>query len=221
MRADTMERALFPAVIRVVIADDHDILRCGVKAVLDTAPDVQVVGEARDGAELLEVVAALLPDVVLVDIGMPVMDGIAAIGEIHRRHPALLLLVLSMDDSPLTIRRAVAAGAAGYLMKDAPACELAPSLRTLVANGSCFSPAISRLLRSPAAHMQDNDGLTERQTQVLTRIAQGRASREIACELGLSPKTVDVHRSRIMERLRLKDVASLTRYAVRNGLIEP
>lgn len=208
-----------PPVIRVVLADDHDLVRAGIKALLDMLTDVQVIAEARNGAELVGLADSLVPDVVMTDIAMPGIDGIAAITEIHRRHPQMLLVVLSMHDSLDMVKRAVAAGASGYVMKDAPAFELGQSVRSVMASGTYFSPTIARRLLNPQAP-SDNDDLTERQIQVLKLIAQGKGSREIAVELGLSPKTVDVHRARIMERLRLNDIASLTRYAVRKGLVQ-
>jgi DNA-binding NarL/FixJ family response regulator len=215
-----MKHPALPPVTRVVLADDHDLVRSGIKALLGMVTDVQVVAEARNGAELVTLVDALVPDVVMTDIAMPGMDGIAAIAEIHRRHPDVLLLVLSMYDSVDVVKRAVAAGASGYVMKDAPAFELGQSVRSVMATGTYFSPAIAQRLLQPA-EASATDDLTQRQIEILKFIAMGKASKEIAFELGLSPKTVDVHRGRIMERLRLNDIASLTRYAVRKGLVKP
>jgi len=206
--------------IRVVLADDHDLVRSGIKALLSMVEGVEVVAEARDGRELVSLVDSLKPDVVMTDISMPGMDGITAISEIHARHPAVRLLVLSMYDTVDFVKRAVANGACGYLMKDAPPFELEQAVRSVVATGSYFSPSIAQRLLQPSEPAVD-DELTHRQIEILKLIAQGRASKEIAYELGLSPKTVDVHRARIMERLRLNDIASLTLYAVRKGLIKP
>jgi DNA-binding NarL/FixJ family response regulator len=215
-----MKHPALPPVTRVVLADDHDLVRSGIKALLGMVTDVQVVAEARNGSELVTLVDALVPDVVMTDIAMPGMDGIAAITEIHRRHPDVLLLVLSMYDAIDVVKRAVAAGASGYVMKDAPAFELGQSVRSVMATGTYFSPAIAQRLLQPTEGSATDD-LTERQIEILKLIAMGKASKEIAFELGLSPKTVDVHRGRIMERLRLNDIASLTRYAVRKGLVKP
>jgi DNA-binding NarL/FixJ family response regulator len=206
--------------IRVVLADDHDLVRSGIKALLMMVEGVQVIAEARDGKELIALVEDLMPDVVMTDISMPGMDGITAISEIHGRHPEVRLLVLSMYDTVDFVKRAVANGACGYLMKDAPPFELEQAVRSVMATGSYFSPAIAQRLLQPSEPTVD-DELTHRQVEILKLIAQGRASKEIAYELGLSPKTVDVHRARIMERLRLNDIASLTLYAVRKGLIKP
>lgn len=206
--------------IRLVLADDHDLVRSGIKALLGMVPGVQVEGEARNGTELVALVDAIVPDIAMTDIAMPGMDGIAAIADIHRRHPQVRLLVLSMHDTVGIVRRAVAAGACGYVMKDAAPAELEQSIASVMATGSYFSPVVAQRLLEPEAQAAE-DGLTQRQVEILKLIAQGKASKEIAFELGLSPKTVDVHRARIMERLRLNDVASLTRYAVRKGLIQP
>ena len=206
--------------IRVVLADDHDLVRSGIKALLSMLDGVEVIAEAKDGRELITLVDSLAPDVVMTDISMPVMDGITAIAEIHARHPEVRVLVLSMYDTVDFVKRAVANGACGYLMKDSPPFELEQAMRSVMATGSYFSPAIAQRLLQPSEPTAD-DELTHRQVEILKLIAQGRASKEIAYELGLSPKTVDVHRARIMERLRLNDIASLTLYAVRKGLVKP
>jgi DNA-binding NarL/FixJ family response regulator len=215
-----MKNAAAPKRIRVVLADDHDLVRSGIKALLSMVEGVEVIAEARDGKELIGLVETLNPDIVMTDISMPGMDGITAIAEIHSKHPETRLLVLSMYDTVDFVKRAVANGACGYLMKDAPPMELEQAVRSVMASGSYFSPAIAQRLLQPSEPTVD-DELTHRQVEILRLIAQGRASKEIAYELGLSPKTVDVHRARIMERLRLNDIASLTLYAVRKGLVKP
>lgn len=206
--------------VRIVLADDHDLVRSGIKALLSMIENVEVIAEAHDGEELVKLVESLDPDIVMTDISMPGMDGITAISEVHAKHPQVRMLVLSMYDTVDFVKRAVANGACGYLMKDAPPFELEQAVRSVMATGSYFSPAIAQRLLQPSEPSVD-DELTHRQVEILKLIAQGRASKEIAFELGLSPKTVDVHRARIMERLQLNDIASLTRYAVRKGLIKP
>ena len=208
-----------PPPIHVVLADDHDLVRSGIKALLSTVEGVQVIAEARNGNELLSLLESVKADVVMTDISMPGMDGITAISEIHARYPAVRVLVLSMYDTVDFVKRAVANGACGYLMKDAPPFELEQALRSVMATGSYFSAAVAQRLLQPSEPTVD-DELTQRQVEILTLIAQGKSAKEIAFELGLSPKTVDVHRARIMERLRLNDIASLTRYAVRKGLVK-
>ena len=205
--------------IKVVLADDHDLVRSGIKALLATVEGVRVIAEARNGNELLQLLETVQPDVVMTDISMPGMDGITAIAEIHSRHPEVRVLVLSMYDTVDFVKRAVANGACGYLMKDAPPFELEQALRSVMATGSYFSAAVAQRLLQPSEPTVD-DELTVRQVEILRLIAQGKSAKEIAFELGLSPKTVDVHRARIMERLRLNDIASLTRYAVRKGLVK-
>jgi two-component system, NarL family, nitrate/nitrite response regulator NarL len=205
--------------IQVVLADDHDLVRSGIKALLSTVDGVQVIAEARNGNELLQLLESVKPDVVMTDISMPGMDGITAIAEIHSRFPDVKVIVLSMYDTVDFVKRAVANGACGYLMKDAPPFELEQALRSVMATGSYFSAAVAQRLLQPSEPTVD-DELTTRQVEILTLIAQGKSAKEIAFELGLSPKTVDVHRARIMERLRLNDIASLTRYAVRKGLVK-
>lgn len=202
----------------LVLADDHDLVRGGIKALLETLIDVEVIEEAHSGEDLLAVLDGLTPDLVITDLAMPGMDGLAAISRIRERHPGLPVLVLSMHDTVDFVRRAVASGASGYLLKHSAPAELEQAVRTVLATGSYFNAKIARMLLEREQTPAD-DGLTVRQTEILVGLAQGLASKQIAYELGLSSKTVDVHRSRIMERLNIRDVASLTRYAVRMGLI--
>jgi DNA-binding NarL/FixJ family response regulator len=214
-----MPASRFPVsgTLRVVLADDHDLVRSGIRVLLSTLPGIEVVAEARDGEELLAVLEQEQPHVVLTDMSMPRMDGLTAIQKIRERHPRLRVVVLSMHDDIDVVRRAVAVGASGYLMKNASPGELEHALRTVVATGSYFGNGIAQMLLQPAP--PEGEALTERQIEVLTLLAEGLSSKEIGNQLGLSSKTVDVHRARIMSRLELKDVASLTRYAVRKGLV--
>jgi DNA-binding NarL/FixJ family response regulator len=203
----------------VVLADDHDLVRGGIQALLELLPEVEVVAEASSGEELLAVLERVKPDLVITDIHMPGMDGLAAIAQIRARHPALPILVLSMHDTADFVRRAIASGANGYLMKHAAPKELQHAVRAIFTTGSYFNASVARLLLERVETPAD-DGLTERQVEILVLLAGGKSSKEIAHDLGLSPKTVDVHRARIMERLGVRDVASLTRYAVRRGLVK-
>lgn len=206
--------------IRIILADDHDLVRSGIKLLLTMIEGVEVIAEARDGNELITLARALQPDIVMTDISMPGTDGISAIAEIHRTHPQVRLVVLSMYDTVDFVKRAVSHGACGYVMKEAPPLELEQAVRAVMTSGSYFSPAIAQRLLRPSEPTVGEE-LTARQIEVVKLIAQGLASKEIAYQLGLSPKTVDVHRARIMERLGLNDIASLTRYAVRKGLVQP
>jgi DNA-binding NarL/FixJ family response regulator len=205
--------------MHVVLADDHDLVRGGIQALLELLPEVEVVAEARTGEELLAVLDHTQPDLVITDINMPGMDGLAAVAQIRTRHPTLAILVLSMYDTAEFVQRAVASGANGYLMKHAAPKELQQAVRTISATGSYFNAGVVQLLLERVETPAD-DGLTERQKEILVLLAGGLSSKEIGQQLGLSPKTVDVHRARIMERLALRDVASLTRYAVRRGLVK-
>ncbi|QJW85325.1 response regulator [Ramlibacter terrae] len=190
--------------IRLVLADDHDVVRAGIKALLSRIEGVEVVGEAADGQRLVELTAALGPDIVLTDIQMPVMDGLAAVSWIHEHHPAIRLVVLSMHEEVSLVRDAMARGACGYLMKNAPGIEVEHAVRSVMDRGNYFSPTIAqRLLRGPSA--TEPADLTERQRDILRMLAQGLAAKEIAFQLGLSTKTVDMHRSRLMARLKIND----------------
>jgi DNA-binding NarL/FixJ family response regulator len=213
-----MNPADLPHNIRVVLADDHELVRAGIKALLSMIEGVQVIAEASDGEELITLVEALNPDVVFTDISMPKVDGIAATAHLHASRPKVRVIVLSMYDTVDFVKRAVSCGACGYLMKDAPPQELEQAVRAVVTQGSYFSPTIATLLLMPS-QPGPSEKLTPRQIEILKLMAQGRSSKEIAYGLDLSPKTVDVHRARIMERLQINDVASLTRYAIRAGLI--
>lgn len=207
------------APIRVVLADDHEIVRAGVRALLSMIDGVEVIGEAADGRTLAQLVDTLRPDIVLTDISMPHVDGLAAIAQLAASHPEVRAVVLTMYESVEVVKRAVAAGACGYVMKDSPRQELEQAIRAVHEQGSYFSPRIaSQLLKPAGAH---GEPLTDRQAEILKLLVQGNGTKEIAFELGLSPKTVEAHRTRIMERLGVRDLSALTRYAIRTGLIQP
>lgn len=204
----------------MVLADDHDLVRAGFQALLELVPGVEVFAQASSGGELLAVLERVTPDLVVTDIHMPGMDGLTAVARIRALHPTLPILVLSMYDSADFVQRAVSSGANGYLMKNAAPKELQLAVRTILETGSYFNAHVARLLLHRVETCVD-DGLTQRQMEILALLAAGLSSKEIAQRLGLSPKTVDVHRARIMDRLEMHDVASLTRYAVRTGLVKP
>jgi DNA-binding NarL/FixJ family response regulator len=205
---------------RVVIADDHDLVRLALKALLRAMPGVEVVGEARTGEELERLVIELDPDVAITDLSMPGMDGMEAMSRLLALQRRTRLLVLSIHDSPDMVRQAVSSGACGYVMKDAPAFELEYAIRTVMLTGSYFSSHIAALLLRQEAAPPPGDDLTPRQEEVLRRVASGKSAKQIGQELGLSPKTVDVHRTRLMAKLDLHDIAGLTRYAVRKGFVD-
>jgi DNA-binding NarL/FixJ family response regulator len=207
------------SLIRVIVADDHQMVRSGITALLSAIDGVQVIAQAADGQQLIDFVEQLQPDVVMTDIEMPGIDGIGAIARIHSLYPEVRLVVLSMHSELDYVKRAVGCGACGYLMKNARAPELELALRSVMQTGSYFNADIALRLLQPAERTM-HDMLTERQIEILQLIAQGKSAKEIGFKLGLSPKTVDVHRQRIMERLGLNDIASLTLYSLRNGLIK-
>jgi DNA-binding NarL/FixJ family response regulator len=204
---------------RVVLADDHDLVRVGIQGLIELLPDVEVVADASSGEELLSLLEHVTPDLVITDIQMPGIDGLDAVARIRWGHPALPILVLSMHDTADFVQRAMASGANGYLMKNAAPAELQHAVQAMLATGSYVNARVARLLMERVESCAD-DGLSRRQIEILSMLAGGLSSKEIGYELGLSPKTVDVHRARIMERLQVRDVASLTRYAVRRGLVK-
>jgi DNA-binding NarL/FixJ family response regulator len=206
-------------VIEVILADDHPLVREGIKALIAAMAGIDVVAEADDGQQLLQLLEMHRPHVVLSDITMPLMDGMAAIAQIRARYPDLPVLALSMHDELDFVRRAVQCGASGYVMKNAHPAELEQAIRSAAAARTYFSTEVSRRLLDEPEPQPDE--LTPRQLEILRLIAQGLSTKQIGYELGLSPKTVDVHRSRIMDRLDIRDVAGLTRFAMRKGYVRP
>ncbi len=205
------------SLIRTVLADDHDLVRSGLRMLLERIPGMTIVGEACSGEELLTLVAQAAPDLIVTDITMRGMDGLTALSQLGGSIP---VIVVSMHDSPDFIRRAYKLGAAAYLMKEGSPIDLAQAVHAVMAGQVFYSQQISeRLLR--ATERAPEELLTERQLQILVMIGRGLASKEIAFELGLSPKTVDVHRSRIMERVGIDDSVGLALYCVRHGLVDP
>lgn len=211
--------------IRVVLADDHEVVRSGIRAILSDLGGLEVVGEAADGVALLDQVARLAPDLVITDLSMPRMNGIRAIAALREEHPRLRILVVSMYDTADFVQGALRSGADGYVLKDASASELGRAIETVMRGESYLAPrASSRVLaglRPGRAGAAGDEELTPRQREVLVRIARGASTKEIAFDLGLSPKTVEAHRARLMERLGIDDIAGLTLYAVRKGLVDP
>lgn len=207
------------ATITVLLADDHRLVRAGLRSLLADQQDLEVVAEASNGDELLQLLDSVHPDVVVTDLRMPGMDGLTALRRIRERHPELKVVVLSMDDSQQAIRGALTGGANGYVRKNAPASELATALRTVVTAGSYFGSGVVQRLAAPEPAGAESR-LTERQLRIVVLLANGKSIKEIAFDLGVSTKTVEMHRRRIMEELQVHDLASLTRYAVRHGLVE-
>jgi DNA-binding NarL/FixJ family response regulator len=211
--------------IRVLVADDHAIVRTGIRHVLESEPGFAVVGEASTGTEALELADALQPDVVVLDISMPGTSGIQVAAELRRRAPATHVLVLSMHDNTEYVLESLRAGAHGYLLKDTAATDLRGAIRAVRRGESYFSPAIAGKLSAvfrgdPAAsEARTLTLLTGRERQVLVGVAQGHTNREIAAQLGISPRTVETHRENLMKKLGVRTVAGLTRLALEAGLV--
>jgi DNA-binding NarL/FixJ family response regulator len=209
--------------IRVLLADDHQIVREGLHALLGAEEDLQIVGEAREGRSAVQLVAQLKPDVVIMDIGMPGLNGMEATRQILEAAPGVKIVALSMHSDRRFIEGMFKAGAAGYLLKDAAFEELARAVRTVVSGRPYLSPSIAAAVIdgyvNPAADAGSAvDVLTPREREVLQLLAEGNSTKQIALSLGVSVKTIETYRSRLMEKLDLHSVAELTKYAVREGL---
>ncbi|MBI5300803.1 MAG: response regulator transcription factor [Chloroflexi bacterium] len=214
------------AKIRVLLVDDHAMLREGLKALLSLCEDVQVVAEASDGRQALTAVREHLPDVVIMDMAMPGMDGLEATRRIIRDRPETKILVLSQHDNERYVLPILQAGAMGYVLKRSFAGELVTAIRTVYRGESFVPPSITKMLLDNYRQHADNgsetsdDVLTEREKEVLKLVAEGRSSQDIAELLGLSKKTVMCHRANIMTKLGIHNRASLVKYAISRGLIE-
>lgn len=214
--------------IKVLLADDHTIVRQGLKVLLEAEPDIAVVGEAETGRQALQLTRKLLPDVVVMDIAMPNLNGLEATRQIAKEMPAVKLLVLSSYDDDEYVHQVTGAGATGYLLKQTAATDLIKAVREARRGNAFFSPAISKRLaeryREAFLHgttvKRQTDLLTSREAEVLQLIAEGRANKQIAGELCISIKTVEKHRQQVMNKLHIHDIAGLTRYAISKGVIE-
>jgi len=215
-----------PLVTRILVADDHPIVRSGLRKVLDAKPDMQVVAEAEDGAEAVRLALAEDVHVAILDVSMPKMTGIQAAEELHKRKPELKLLMLSMYDSEQFLFESLRAGASGYVLKSGADQDIVEAVRRTMRGQSFLYPsAISTLVRDfvdrgRPDEEQQLDILTPRELQVLKLIAEAYSSKEIAQELVISVKTVERHRQNILDKLGMSDRVELTRYAIRRGLIQ-
>lgn len=212
--------------IRVVLADDHRLVRSGIRALLERFEDVEMVGEAANGREALELVERHRPNIVLMDIAMPELNGLDAARNIHQRFPTTRVLLISMYDNEEYVAEALAVGAAGYVLKDASAAELDIAVHAVARGESYLSPAVAkRIVEGQVPPRGEGpiglQRLTPRQREILQLIAEGNSSKEIARKLGVSIKTVETHRTHLMERLDIHDIAGLVRYAIRVGLVGP
>jgi DNA-binding NarL/FixJ family response regulator len=208
--------------IRLLLADDHKLVRAGFRAMLDSLGGIEIVGETGDGREALELIRAQNPDVALLDITMPGLTGIEVAMRVAAEAPDVRVIILSMHTSEDYIARAVRAGVSGYLLKNADPVELELALRAAMNREMYLSPSVSKQLVQDYARRlgRDDEPLTARQREVLQLIAEGKSTKEIAVMLDLSVKTVETHRKEIMERLGIFDVPGLVRYAIRVGIIK-
>ncbi len=210
--------------IRILIVDDHTILRAGIRALLELYPDIQVVGETGDGETALLRCRELQPDVVLMDIAMPGMNGLAATRQLVESCPHSRVLILTQHENKEYILPALKVGAAGYILKRAADTELVTAIRAVAAGKSYLDPNVTGVVveglrqRRAAAPEDPYETLSDREREVLLLLAQGRILREIGETLHLSPKTVDFHRANVMEKLGLKSRTELVQYAMRRGL---
>ncbi|MGH8708691.1 MAG: response regulator [Burkholderiales bacterium] len=213
------------AALRILLVDDHALVRAGIRSLLQDIADIEVVAEASDGAEALAAAEHERPDVVLMDIAMKGMNGLEAAAQLRERQPGVKIIILSMHTSEEYVLLALRAGAAAYLIKDSATSELELALKCVMRGDTYLSPAISRQVVDGYVQRvgagASPDPLTPRQRDVLKRIAEGRSTKEIAFDLNLSVKTVETHRAQIMDRLGIRDVAGLVRYAMRTGLVPP
>ena len=214
--------------IRTLLADDHTIVREGLRALLLADGGIDVVGEARNGREAVEMAVALVPDVVVMDIAMPILNGLEATRQIRAAVPGAKVLILSAHSDDAYIDRVIAVGAAGFLIKQTSAQVLAKAIHEVMAGNTFYSPQVSKRVRD---HYQKSDkagglmvkkatGLTSRELEVIQLVAEGQANKQVAAELNISIKTVEKHRQHLMDKLNIHDTAGLTRYAIAQGIIE-
>jgi len=208
--------------LRVLLADDHALVRAGMRALLGEVPGIEVVAETGDGREAMRLTRERRPDIALLDISMPGLNGLEVVARIAHDHPATRVIIVSMHGDDESVRRALAAGAAGYLLKNSDRRELELALRAVARGDTWLSPALTK--RVVAAYMQGasppaGEVLTPRQREVLQLVAEGHSNKEIASRLNVALKTVETHRTELMERLGIHGVASLVRYAIQVGLV--
>lgn len=208
--------------IRIVLADDHAVVRQGFKMILAAQPDMEIVGEAGNGRDAVELASRLQPDLVVMDVAMPELNGIEATRRMAEASPRTRVLALSMHKDSVYVREILRAGAHGYLLKDSLSADLLSAVRSVAGGQGYLSPAVSNaVLDDYRRHVTDPiDLLTSREREVLQMIAEGKTNKEIAGVLNLSVYTVDAHRGRIMEKLNLHSVNELVRFAVRAGLVD-
>jgi DNA-binding NarL/FixJ family response regulator len=212
--------------LRILLADDHIVMRSGLRALLDRHPNLEVVGETENGRETVALAASLKPDVVVMDVGMPILNGIEATQTIVTQCPTIAVVILSMHADESYVMRALKAGARGYLLKDSAAADLIGAIQAISQGKSFFSPKVSRILAEDYVRVLKQKGavdtydlLTSREREILQLLAEGKANKEVATALNISPYTVETHRGHILQKLNLHNSAELVLYAVRKGII--
>jgi two-component system response regulator NreC len=214
------------AELRILLGDDHAVLRHGLRRILEEQPGWKVVAEAANGRDAVRETLALEPDVAVLDVGMPVLNGIEAARQVAKHAPGVRVLMLSMHSDQAYVAQAVQAGARGYLLKDSAASELVDAIGAVAGGRTYFTPAVAEaMLDHYSRSLTDKgitdryDALSEREREVLQLVAEGRSSREIATLLAISPATVETHRAHIHQKLGLRSAAEVVRYAARRGII--
>ena len=210
--------------IRVLLADDHDLVRAGLRSLLHSIDGIEVIGEAADGREAIRLLQELCPNVVVMDVMMPGLNGLEATERIVKSHPNVRVVILSMNSAEEFVLQAIRAGASGYLLKNAKTAELEQALRSVAAGQTYLSPAVSgHVIEDSKRRLESDESarnpLTPRQREVLQLVAEGNSTKQIAKKLGVSVKTVEMNRSQIMDALDVRDIAGLTRYAIRMGIV--
>ena len=212
--------------LRILLGDDHTLIRQGLRKILEERPEWQVVAEAGDGRSAVQQTIALEPDVAVLDIGMPLLNGIEATRQIARRLPKIAILIVSMHSDEAYITQALQAGARGYLLKDSAGTDLIDGVAAVAAGKSFFSPAVAKvMLDDYVRHLADKgivdryDALSEREREIFQLVAEGHTNKEIADLLSVSPSTVETHRAHIFEKLDVHSTAELVLYAVRRGVV--
>jgi DNA-binding NarL/FixJ family response regulator len=213
--------------LKILIADDHGIVRTGLRLLLEREGEIEVVGEAADGRELVRLATELKPDIAVVDIGMPLLNGIDAAAQVKREAPSVAIIILSMHADESYIARALNVGARGYLLKDTADDEIESAVRAVAAGKPYFSKQIAQTLLEDYVRLLRDRGvqdsyelLTDREREVLQLLAEGRSNKEVASVLNVSPYTVETHRNNLMQKLNLHNTADIVLYAVRKAIIQ-
>ena len=214
--------------LRILVADDHEIVRRGLISLIKSHPDWEICAEADNGRQAVEKASQTKPDIAILDIGMPVLNGLEATRQILREHPAVRILILTITDTDQAVQAVLDAGARGFLLKSDAARDLVTAVEALAHNKTFFTARVADLVlsgylnRSPRSTKSDVSlpGLTSREREVVQLLAEGKSTKEVACHLNLSVKTAETHRSNIMRKLGLHSVSELVLYAVRNGIVQ-